>query len=64
MVYEIASQVKRPWNGMDKKNNFYKRKLEKKMLGILRQWPLSLHRKTAKLLNMALILPILNKLQK
>ena len=31
------------------------------MSGILRQWPLSLHRKTSKLLNMALILPILKK---
>ena len=30
---------------------------------ILRQWPLSLHRQTAKLLNMALILPILKILQ-
>ena len=29
------------------------------MFGILRQWPLSLHRKTAKLLNMAPILPFL-----
>ena len=34
------------------------------MSGILRQWPLSLHRKTAKLLNMAPILPILKILQK
>ena len=33
------------------------------MSGILRQWPLSLHRKTAKLLNMAPILPILKILQ-
>ena len=30
---------------------------------ILRQWPLSLHRKTAKLLDMAPILPILKILQ-
>ena len=34
------------------------------MSGILRQWPLSLHRKTAKLLNMAPISPILKILQK
>ena len=33
------------------------------MSGILRQWPLSLHLKTAKLLNMAPILPILKILQ-
>ena len=29
-----------------------------KMSGILRQWPLSLHRKSTKLLDMALTLPI------
>ena len=34
------------------------------MSGILRQWPLSLHCKTANFLNMALILPILKILQK
>ena len=34
------------------------------MSGILRQWSLILHRKTANLLNMALILPILKILQK
>ena len=34
------------------------------MSGILRQWPLKLYRKTAKLLNMAPILPILKILQK
>ena len=34
------------------------------MSGILRQWPLNLNRKTAKLLNMAPILPILKILQK
>ena len=34
------------------------------MSEIFRQWLLSLHRKTTKLLNMALILPILKILQK
>ena len=34
------------------------------MSKMLRQWPLSLHRKTAKLLKMALILQILKILQK
>ena len=43
--------------------NFLKNNL-KKMSDILRQWPLSLHRKTAILLNMALILQILKILQK
>ena len=54
-VYEIASQVKWPWKGMDQGNNFCKKRYLKKMSGFLRYWPLSLHRKTAKLLNMALI---------
>ena len=48
---------------MDEGNNFRKKNL-KKMSDILRQWPLSLHRKTAILLNMALILRILKILQK
>ena len=43
---------------------FVKKNLKKKMSGIFRQWPFSLHRKTAKLLNMAPILPILKLLQK
>ena len=43
---------------------FLLKKALKKMSGILRQWPISLHRKTAKLLNMALILSILKILQK
>ena len=38
-------------------------KKKKKMLGILWQWPLSLHHKAVKFLNMALILPILKILQ-
>ena len=56
-VYEISSLDKRPWKGMDQGNNF--RKKIEKMSGILRQWPLSLHRKMEKLQNMAPILPIL-----
>ena len=44
------------------RETIFEKKL-KKMSGILRQWPLSLHRKTAKLLNMAPILPILKVLQ-
>ena len=58
-VYEIfTGQTALERYGLGKQFLKKERKL-KKMSGILRQWQLSLHRKTAKLLNMAPIFTIL-----
>ena len=46
------------------RQTIFVKKLFEKMSGFLRYWPLSLHRKTAKLLIMAQILPSLKILQK
>ena len=48
---------------MDSKKQFLQKKKNGKKMENLLQSPLSLRRKTAKLLNMALILPILKVLQ-
>ena len=48
------------WTG----KTIFVKKILKKISKILRQWSLSLHLKTAKLLNMAPILPILKKKKK
>ena len=62
IIYELASQVKRPWKGMGWGYNFCKKKIEKNVWN-LATVAANLHRKTAKLLIMALNLPILKILQ-